>query len=303
MDSLLNALSYGAVAGAIYASVALGYALIYSILGFVNFAHGDLLAVGAYLCWFLGSAVLGLPLVLCILIAAIGTGLISLCLGKFVLVPARTRSTMTALVAAIGLSLAIQSVVSLVFTPDAKAFYSGLAISTGNPVLSFTPLHLTILVGTLGALAVTWFLFFKRSSLGIEIRACASNPTAARILGLRRGRAFGIVFFLSGVLAGIAGIAKGLDDQIIVPTMGFALGIRAFIASVIGGVKNFKGAIGGAFVLGMLENLAIFLVLSVPQFGILAAVVSKDTIALIVLTGVLLWRPQGVFDRKVESRP
>src|ERR1039458_2127327 len=164
-------------------------------------------------------------------------------------------------------------------------------------------LHVATLLGGLVSLTALWLLFFRRSLLGLEIRACASNPQAAQILGLRRDHVFTVVFFLSGVFAAPAGIVVGLDDRVVVPTLGFGLGLRAFVASVLGGIRSLGGAVAGGFLLGMLENVVAVAVLKVPLLAPHAAALSKDTIALVVLGIVLVWRPRGLFDYGAEGRP
>ena len=302
MNSFYDILAYGLISGSSYAIVALGYSLIYSVLGVINFAHGDLLTVGAYLCWFLGSGGVGLPLPLAIVIALSLTSLFAFCLGRFCIIPAAKRSGIAALVISIGISIIIQNAISLSFTSDALPFYPSLSETTAG-VFPFKPVHVVMLVFSLLALAIVWFYFLKRTKIGMEVRACVSNPKAAYIFGLRKSTVFGVVFLLSGFFAAIAGIMKGFDDQIIVPTMGFSLGLRAFIASVIGGITDYRGAIAGAFILGFVENLSTFALLTVPVLSHLAPLVSKDAIALVLLLLVLLWKPKGLFSASYEQRP
>ena len=301
MDGFQNALFFGLVSGSLYAIVALGYSLIYSVLRFVNFAHGDLLAVGAYFCWILGRDVLGLPVIPSIVISVLMTGGISYLIGVTVLIPARKRSAMTALVVAIGISIIIQNLISLTCTSDARSFYSNLNL--GQFFGLFTIVHILTLLVSMASLALLWWWFLKRTDTGIEVRACASNPKAAYHWGLRRDRTFGIVFFISGIFAGLAGIAIGLDNQIITPTMGFSFGIRAFIASVIGGITNLWGAVAGAFILGITENLVVYILLATPSLSWLGSYVSKDATALILLIIVMLWKPKGLFSQNLEARP
>ena len=302
MTTLLHAIGYGLLAGCLYALVALGYSLIYSVLRFVNFAHGDLLTLGAYLCWFL-SYRLGLPFPVALVCASGITGLLSMAVGLLVLVPARRRSAMGALVAAIGISVVLQNLIALTFTPDAQPFYASSAPVTVPPLPPFKAVHLVMFFGTLLGLGLLWFVFLKRTSAGVEIRACASNPQAATLQGLRRGRAFALVFLLSGALAALAGIAKAMDDTLLTPTLGYALGLRAFIASVIGGINDLRGAIAGAFLLGLVENLALAALLSCTALASCEAAISKDAIALVLLVGALLVRPRGLFAASMEERP
>jgi branched-chain amino acid transport system permease protein len=294
----------GLIAGSLYAVVALGYSLVYSVLGFINFAHGDFLAVGVYLCLALGIGPLGLPIAVCIPVAMLATGLLSAAVGRALLIPASRRSSLSALLVAIGVSVVLQSALAAIFTSEATPFYAGHPV--GRQVASWLPikwLHVATLLSAVGSLAILWLVFFRRSLIGLEIRACASNPRAARNLGLRREYVFTIAFFISGLFAALAGISAGLDDGLIVPTLGFSLGLRAFVASVLGGIRSLGGAVAGGLLLGMLENLMALAVLKIPWLEPHAALFSKDTVALVVLGIALMWRPRGLFDRGLETRP
>lgn len=299
---MLDTFIYGLVNGAMYALVAIGFSLIYSVLGFMNFAHGDLVTLGAYLVLFFGTPRCGMSLLTAALLSALATGLVAVVLGRGLLIPARQRSPQAALVVAIGISILLQATIAFLWSSDARAFYR----TTRGPVWSFLPLsafHLVLLVFVLVSLLLLWHGFFKRTRIGLAIRACAANPGAAYIFGMDRNRAFLCVFFLAGVFASFAGVAKALDDQIVTPVMGFSLGIRAFIASVLGGITSLRGAVGGAFVLGMLEAVTTHWIISIPALRPFGAVISRDAIALAVLALVLVVRPRGLFAVRFEPRP
>jgi branched-chain amino acid transport system permease protein len=237
-----------------------------------------------------------------VILAVLATGMLSLLLGYCVLVPAAMRSNTTALVVAIGISIMIQNILATLWTSEARPFYPELPqFQIGDSGVS--AFHIGIVLLALLLLTLIWFGFFRRTDLGLETRACASNIHAARILGVRFTRVLLVVFFLSGLLAGVAGIAVGIDNRLIVPSMGTALGLRAFIASVIGGARSFRGAIAGSFVLGILENLVPLAFASVPGLAVFSALVSKDSVALVLLVVVLLWRHHGLFAVAYEGRP
>lgn len=295
---------YGLFAGALYALVVAGYSLVYSILGFVNFAHGEMMTIGVYLCWFFTSSFLKFSLIAGMISAILFTGIISFVFGYFLLVPARNRSSATALIVAIGLSIIIQNLVALIFQADAKAF---IPFESDNSIEFFGIqvkfIHFFSLISSFFLLGFLWYFLLKRTKLGLEIRACASNPFAGYIHGLRRNYVFGIIFFISGMLAALAGIAVGMDNRVLTPLMGFNFGIRAFIASVIGGMNNFRGAIAGAFILGITENLFFSIIISLPLFKPLIPLASKDVIALLIMVCILIWKPSGIFSKKTENRP
>ncbi len=295
-------LLYALVAGTLYSLVVLGYSLIYSVLGYVNFAHGEMLTISVYLCWLFNN--LGFNVLLSISLSVILCGFIAFLLGKYLMVPARRRSASSALIVAIGISIIVQNIIALLFNADAKAFFPNQF--NQNFILLNVQLKLVSLFSIIiafGLLFITWYGLLKRTRIGLEIRACASNSLASNMFGLRQRKVFGLVFFISGIFAGLAGIAIGLDNHIITPTMGFAFGLRAFIASVIGGINNFKGAIAGAFILGLAENLLLYAVLSISFLNFLAPIFSKDIIAIFLLTIALFYKPTGLFTKKIELRP
>lgn len=303
-QSLIAVLAYAVIAAAIYALVAFGYALIYSVLGFINFAHGELLAVGAYLCGWLGSSAIGLPLPIAALLAALLTATGSVLIGCGLLVPARRHGPMTALLVAIAVAMILQNLIALAFGTEAMGFYPGGPWQAR--IVSLLPvkcLHMITIAISIIGLAAVWSVLLKRTATGLVIRACAADLDAARTLGLRPMRAFLVVFALSGFFAALAGVAKALDDQIIVTTFGFGLGIRAFIASVIGGMHSLRGAVAGAVVLGFTEQIGMFALLNVPLLEPLAPLVTKDVLALGLLVLVLIIRPRGLFAAKAEARP
>jgi branched-chain amino acid transport system permease protein len=302
MDTATNILIFSLVTGSQYALVVLGYSLIYSVLGFMNFAHGDLVAVGAYIAWVLSVGWLHLPFPVAAAMCILFTGLLSLIIGRLVLIPANRRSGMTALVTAIGLSMILQSTLSLVFSGEAKAFRVPVMgeFLMGLPVKKVHLFTFALAIVLLGGL---WFGLLKRTNIGLEMRACACNPDSASRLGLRRERVFGWAFFISGAFAAVAGLLKGMDDQIINPSMGFALGIRAFAACLVGSIGSLGGAVAGAFLLGFAENGLTYLMVSWPPLQPIAPVVTKDAVALLLLVGVLAWKPRGLFAPTYEPRP
>lgn len=302
MNDLLNIGLYGLTAGSQYALVALGFSLIYSVLGIIHFAHGNLVAVGAYVCWLFSVGGLSLPLPIAAVIAMAVTGAISLVLGRYVLMPAKAESNAVALVAAIGLAFVLQSALSLFFSGEAKAFTSS-ATAAPLPFLPAKWIHAVTLVLSLLLLSLLWFGLLKRTTFGIETRACASNPVAALRFGLRRKLVFGAAFFVSGAFAALAGVLVGLDDQMITPEIGFTLGLRAFAASLIGSIGNVPGAIAGAFLLGMIENVIAHIVYSLPGMMEFSALFSKDVTALLLLVLILAWKPRGLFAPSFEPRP
>lgn len=302
MDSISDIILFGIITGSLYALATIGYSLIYSMLGFVNFAHGELLTLGAYAFLFLSPNELGLNAIPNLLMATLFTGVVSVIIGLFLLTRARRQSRMSALVVAIACSIIIQNLLVLFATAEARPFpiWNGAKESFlfGMNVLNFS-----CIVASITILIFLWYVFLKRTSIGLEILACATEPKAAKIWGLRGKFCFGIVFFISGCLAAFAGIALSMDSQIITPSTGFSFGIHAFIASVIGGLTNLRGAVAGAYLLGVIENLTGYLLITFPTFSFLSGIITKDLTALVLLVLVLLFKPHGLFTSNAEARP
>ncbi|MEM7477959.1 MAG: branched-chain amino acid ABC transporter permease, partial [Planctomycetota bacterium] len=302
MDGLQVVILYGLISGSLYALVAIGYSLVYSLLGFVNFAHGELLTLGAYLFLVLAPETLGIGAVFVAIIAAVLIGVLATVIGLGLLSPARNQSRMAALVVAVGCSIVIQNVLNLTVSSEARAF--PIWAGAKDPLfLGLNSLNIVSLLAVLILFATLWEIFFKRTRIGLEVRACATTPNAAKLWGLRIQLSYGIVFFISGAFAAIAGIAIAMDSQIVIPSLGFAFGLRAFIASVIGGLTSLRGAVAGSFFLGFVENLIGYLLVSVPSLTFMSAFVTKDVVALTLLVFFLLLRPQGIFATQTEARP
>lgn len=292
MSYHLQLLLNGVIAGSVYALASSGLALTYGVLRILNFAHGHLLMVGAYL--FYLFAIIGdlsLPWAGVLVILA-SIALSDLLLRVFVK-PFLSLSPLLPLVTTMSLATILESVVSLGFGVNVKS------LSTGNPIRSLdlgdvfiTPLQITIICTALGIL-LTLSYFIHRTAAGRFIRAFAEQPQAAQGLGMNAQRIVFWVLAASGVLSSLAGILIGYDTNL-QPTMGNYFTIKAFAAMMLGGFGNLWGTVVGSYVLGIVENLAIGLDLgpySVPPGY-------KDAFAFAVILAVLLFRPQGLFGRE-----
>lgn len=274
----------GLVAGGMYALVAVGYSLVYGVMRLINFAHGDVAMAGAYAAFFLaGAATMSPGRLAAGLAAAAGcSALLGLAIERVVYRPLRPAPRLQALIAAIGVALALQSAVLL----TAGASIRALALA-GPPVweigpLLVTPAQVLILVAAMALLAlVQWVI--GRTPLGADIRAVADNLLLAHSLGIDIDRVMRWVFALGSALAGVAGLLAALEIQL-VPTMGFSLGMKAFAAVVLGGIGSLPGAILGSFVIGLAEHFAAWFISSVW----------KETVAYLVLILTLLLRPSGL---------
>jgi branched-chain amino acid transport system permease protein len=249
-QQLINGVSIGSI----YALIASGYALIYSLLGFSNWAHGEVAMLGAYVAW-LGAASLRLPVWAALALGIGGAGFVSVCNERFFYRPIREHKapSMFLMIAAMGLSTVFQNGAMLVFGAKFQRYPFSLPV----PPVSLwgariDGVNLVSLLVSAAALIALELLIVK-TKFGLGVRAIASNSKTASLLGINVDRIFLLVFLISGFLAGIAGFFLGLKYNVY-PTMG-NVGLKAFIASVFGGLGSVRGAIIGALLIGIIEAL------------------------------------------------
>ncbi|NYZ78001.1 branched-chain amino acid ABC transporter permease [Candidatus Micrarchaeota archaeon] len=285
---LLQLLINGLIAGAIYALVASGFSLIYSVCKFVHLAHGATILAAGYFLYFL-YAVLEINFWLSA-IAAVGfAGAFGWLLNKLVYAQLRERKASNAilLIASFVLLILFESLVSLFFGADVKTLRF-IKIEKGIEVFDavITPLQVAI-IATAFALFALLFFFLKKTKTGKALRAVADNKQAAEIVGISSNKVYGLAFLLGSAIAGAAAVLIGLEQNL-EPTMGMNLVIKGFTGAVVGGIDSVPGAILGAFLLGFVENVGIWFLPS----GY------KDAIAFVVLFAFLLFKPQGILGVK-----
>ncbi|MFA5291087.1 MAG: branched-chain amino acid ABC transporter permease [Candidatus Paceibacterota bacterium] len=282
----------GLIAGAIYALVAAGFSLIYSTTKFVHFAHGGVIALSAYMLYLFYS-LLGLNFWLAALLAIISGIIIGLGVDYLVYRPLRRRraSPVIILIASVAVLLILESLNLMLFGADVKSI-NFLDIGSGwdiGPVI-ITSLQIFIVVSSLIMLGIL-FLFMKYSKIGKAMRAVADNKSVAEIVGISAERIYAWSFGLGSLIAGFAAVLIALEQNI-EPTMGTALMIKGFTASIIGGVESVAGGVLGAFLLGLAENFGIWWLPSSY----------KDAIAFVILFVFLLFKPEGILGVKKSSK-
>jgi len=278
----------GLIAGAIYALVASGFSLIYSVCKFVHFAHGAVIAFSAYFLYFLFSK-LGLNFGFSVILSIIFASLLGFLINLFVYKQLRKRkaSNVILLIASVALLIFFESLILLLFGADVKTI-GYIKISKGIEIFKaiITPLQIVIIAVSI-ALLILLYLFMKRTKIGKAMRAVADNKDVAEIVGISSEKIYTWSFIIGSAIAGIAGILVGLEQNL-EPTMGTNLMIKGFTSAIIGGIDSVPGAILGAFLLGFAENFGIWFLPS----GY------KDAIAFIILFIFLLFRPQGILGIK-----
>ncbi len=306
MATFLQQLVNGLTLGCIYALVALGYTLVYGILELINFAHGDLVMVGALFSLTLLQSGLrmGLPLWVAVPVALVGAMVLCAVLGvaleRLAYRPLRKAPKLAPLITAIGLSMILEQGAALVWGRGYLTFPDvGLSHAWEWRGVVVSPMQLVILVGSLGVLSFMLMLV-QRTSLGRAMRATAQNPMAAQWLGIDTDRTIMMAFVLGAILAAFAGLLIGLYYQVGHYTMGFMLGLKAFTAAVLGGIGNLPGAVLGGLLLGVLEAMGAGYL--GDWTGNWFGSNYKDVFAFAVLILVLIVHPAGLLGRHVPEK-
>ncbi|MCX5828539.1 MAG: branched-chain amino acid ABC transporter permease [Deltaproteobacteria bacterium] len=289
MDSLpyyLQTVLNGVLAGCIYALFAMGLTLIYGVLNFVNFAHGELIMWGAYFLFLAISEPFALPLYAAIPVALVITALLGAAMDFAVFRPLRQANRLTLLIAAIGLSFFLRNAAQLFWGAEVQTY--GFEIRQGYQWfgLYLTPQQLAIIVISVICIIGVYLLFFK-SRMGKSMRALADNLDLARISGIHTERTILSAWVISSLLAGVGGILLALDTNLN-PEMGVTNLIKAFAATLIGGVGNIWGALAGGIIIGLAENIAVLFIS--PGY--------KDAVAFVIMVLILLVRPYVVIGER-----
>lgn len=301
--SFLQQLINGFSLGSVYALIALGYTMVYGVLRFINFAHGDVFMIGAFAGLYLsrwmkpvlgahpglGGAllVMGLSMVFC--------ALLGIFIEKLAYRPLRDRPRLNVLITAIGVSLFLEYTGQLVFGANPRGYPELIAERTlaGMGGLTVTNTQIIVLVITCLLLLALRFVVMK-TKIGLAMRALSLNPTAAALMGVNTNVVISFTFGLGSALAAAAGIFYALLYQSIEPFMGVLPGIKAFCAAVLGGIGNIPGAAIGGLIIGVIETLVVGYS---NQIGIPPGY--RDAVAFVILILILLFRPSGLLG-KVE---
>ena len=299
MSFFFQELVNGLTTGALYALVALGFSMVYGVLKLLNFAHGDLYMVGAYIGffviqWFGGAQHLSIavPLLLVIMfvLAAGLVGGLGVAIERFAYRPLRDAPRIAPLITAIGVSFFLESSALLLFGAQYRVYNTAdfISLSSGIQIGSVTIDSVQILVLVLGLLLMVGLqLLVNRTRLGRQMRAVAADREAAEMLGINVNFVITATFFLGSALAGVAGIMGGLLFNQVTSTIGFIAGLKAFTAAVVGGIGSIPGAMLGGLVIGVAESFVT---------GYISSTYS-NLIVFGILIVVMLIRPSGLLGR------
>ena len=301
MARFLELLLNGITLGSVYALVALGYTMVYGVLRLINFAHGDLFALGAYLALtFFTSSALGGHLtsawgmVAVLLMVMVTVGVAGIVVERAAYRPLRRSTRLAPVVSALGMSIFIENVIMLVYGPRYQAFPSGILPEVNWSFFGLTRVSLVqLLIIALSVLMmVGLYLFVQRTSIGTAIRAVALDHDTARLMGIDVDRIISIVFLIGPALGGAAGLMVGYFYGQIGFQMGWGYGLKAFTAAIIGGIGNIPGAMIGGLILGLLEALGAGYISSSWQ----------GAITFLVLIVILITRPTGLLGERVANK-
>ena len=299
MSFFFQELVNGVTTGALYALVALGFSMVYGVLKLLNFAHGDLYMIGAYIGffviqWFGGPSALTIPvpllLVIMFVLAAGLVGGLGVAIERFAYRPLRDAPRIAPLITAIGVSFFLESSALLLFGAQYRVYNTAdfISLSSGIQIGSVTIDSVQILVLVLGVVLMAGLqLLVNRTRLGRQMRAVAADREAAEMLGINVNFVITATFFLGSALAGVAGIMGGLLFNQVTSTIGFIAGLKAFSAAVVGGIGSIPGAMLGGLVIGVAESFVT---------GYISSTYS-NLIVFGILIVVMLIRPSGLLGR------
>ncbi len=308
MDILLQQIINGLVLGSMYALIALGYTMVYGIINLINFAHGEVMMVGALTSWTaIGLMQQSMPgtsgyiiLLIATLIACAVAAALNYSIEKIAYKRLRNSPKLAPLITAIGISTLLQTLAMIIWKPNNKSYPTLLSttpIEIGGAMIS--PTQVMILGVTAVSLAVLMWLV-NYTKLGRAMRATAENPRVAGLMGVEPDKVISATFIIGAVLAAIAGVMYASNYGTAQHAMGFLPGLKAFTAAVFGGIGNLAGAVVGAILLGLIESIGAGYIGDLT--GDILGSQYSDIFAFIVLIVVLTLRPSGLLGERVADR-
>ena len=306
MDTFIQQLINGLVLGSMYALVALGYTMVYGIINLINFAHGEVLMVGALVSWTVVTALgdTGWPGWVLLSISLVAAVLVCMALNvaieKLAYRPLRNAPRLAPLITAMGMSLLLQTLAMILWKPDYKP-YPILLPDEPYEFMGATINLVQVLILAVTAVTLAGLMaLIHGTSLGRAMRATAENPRVAQLMGVRPDRVISATFMIGAALAALAGVMWAANYGSVQHTMGFLPGLKAFTAAVFGGIGNLGGAVVGGVLLGVIEALGAGYIGELT--GDVLGSNYQDIFAFTVLILVLTLRPQGLLGERVADR-
>ena len=306
METFFQQIINGLVLGSMYALVALGYTMVYGIINLINFAHGEVLMVGALTSWTVVSLLADsgmsgwLMMAIALVCAIVVCSALNFAIEKIAYRPLRNAPRLAPLITAMGVSLLLQTLAMIIWKPNPKPFPILLPnepIDLGGPVISVV--QCLILGLTVVILAALMYLVNK-TKLGRAMRATAENPRVAALMGVRPDMVISATFIIGAALAAVAGVMWAANYGTVQHSMGFLPGLKAFTAAVLGGIGNLAGAVVGGLLLGLVEAIGAGYLGDLTG-GVLGSHYA-DVFAFALLILVLTLRPTGLLGERVADR-
>ncbi|AMB99449.1 ABC transporter permease [Aerococcus urinaehominis] len=287
IQQLINGLSLGSI----YALMALGYTMVYGIIGLINFAHGDIYMVGAFVGYGLVTRV-GLGVFPSIIISMIFTAILGVIIERVAYKPLRKSTRIAALITAIGVSYLLQNVMIYFMGPEVRAFPTELS----NQRFSLGPISISsqqlLIFGVTLVLMLALQYIIKNTRMGQAMRAVSVDADAARLMGINVDSVISFTFALGSALAGAGGVLVGIYYNSISPLMGVTPGIKAFVAAVLGGIGSVPGAMLGGILIGLVETFTAMIGLSTW----------KDAVVYFILIIILVIKPTGLLGKSSKEK-
>ena len=290
-QQLVQQLINGISLGSIYALIALGYTMIYGIIKLINFAHGDIYMVGAYIAFF-AITMAHLSIIPALVISMVVTGLLGMLIEKLAYKPLRNAPRISVLITAIGVSFLLEYTSMYFVSPTPRTFPSvvdSFSLHLGTFVINGQQL-LIFIITILLMLMLTYIV--QRTKIGKAMRAASFDVETAQLMGIDANRVISITFGIGSALAAAAGVLVGVYYNSIDPLMGIMPGLKAFVAAVLGGIGIIPGAMAGGLILGIIEALVS---------GFLSSTF-RDAAAFAILILVLLFKPSGLFGKNTREK-
>ncbi len=293
MERIIQQLVNGVSLGSIYALIALGYTMVYGIINLINFAHGDVLMIGAYVGFAL-TGILGFSFFPALIVSMVVCGFLGVIIERVAYKPLRGGSRISALITAIAVSLFLQYTMMYFVGPESRTYSNVLPdkqinVFNSGAVIDIKSIYIVVITAVL--MLILMFITNK-TKVGKAMRALSQDRDAAELMGINVNKTISYTFFIGSSLAGAAGVLIGVYYSTINPLMGATPGLKAFISAVIGGIGIIPGAVFGGFFLGLVETF-------VSSIG---GSLYKDAVAFFVLILVLLIKPTGLMGYKDQEK-
>ncbi|UOD34533.1 branched-chain amino acid ABC transporter permease [Deferribacteraceae bacterium V6Fe1] len=291
LEIILKQLLNGITVGSIYSLIALGYTMVYGIIKLINFAHGDIYMVGAFIGLIVATQLTS-NFIVVIVVAMALTAILGVLVEKVAYKPVRNSSRISALISAIGASIFISNLVVLINGPQREAYpqiFPEINFVIGGITISFLQIFI-ILVSI--ALMFGLYYIVHNTKMGVAMRAVSQNMTTARLMGINSDKVISFTFAIGSSLAAAAGVLVGTYYRAVDPLMGLLFGLKAFVAAVLGGIGSIPGAMVGGLVLGLAEVMGVAFIS--PSF--------RDAIAFGILIFILIVKPSGLFGKATKEK-